>query len=350
MKTAVVLLNLGGPLKRADIRPFLFNFFMDKNIIGAPLPVRWLLAHYISVTRSRGAARTAYKELGYESPLLKNTQAQAQALQALLDRQGAADTKVFVAMRYWRPDSREVAAQLRHYAPDHVILLPLYPQFSTTTSGSSFEDVKKAAAPVLAKARVSEICCYPVADGFIQASVENIRAAITAARQEYKGKIRLLFSAHGLPEKIVSGGDPYQFQCEESAARIAAALNMPDLDWQICYQSRVGPLKWIGPSTLEALQKAAADKAGVILYPHAFVSEHVETLVEIDIDYRRKARAWGIPYFGRAQTVGTHPAFIAALADKVKEAQAGVACKRICPPAFSRCACAEGKEQKARAA
>ncbi|MBI1215742.1 MAG: ferrochelatase [Alphaproteobacteria bacterium] len=347
MKTAVVLLNLGGPLKREDIRPYLYRFFMDKNIIGAPLPIRWALAQYISLSRSMGAAKSAYRELGYKSPLLENTQAQADALQKEL---GDA-AKVFISMRYWQPDSEALAKQLREYAPEHVILLPLYPQFSTTTTGSSFEDIKKACADIFEKAKLSEICCYPEDEGFIAASVAQIRVAFEEARKTYDGRIRLLFSAHGLPEKVVAAGDPYQRQCELTAEKIAEkiAREVPDLDWQICYQSRVGPMKWIGPSTIEALGKAAADKTGVIIYPHAFVSEHVETLVEIDMDYRRMAKDLGIPYFGKAETVGAQPHFISGLAAMVRRAQGGSVCEKICPEKFTRCPCKaqEGLKQAA---
>jgi ferrochelatase len=323
-KTAVVLLNLGGPLAEEDIRPYLFNFFMDKNIIAAPWPVRRFVAEYVSRTRSKGAARDAYKHLGFRSPLLDNTLKQAAALQGVLAEKG--DVKVFTVMRYWTPFAKDVAKDVKKYAPDNIVLLPLYPQFSTTTVKSSFEDWERAAAAANINVPTQRACCYPVNPGFIAAAVENIRAQLEAAP---KGT-RLLFSAHGLPEKIVKAGDPYQWQCEKTAHQIVTALDMPHLDWEMCYQSRVGPLKWIGPSTEEALQKAGRDGVGVLLFPHAFVSEHVETIVEIDIEYRHKAAEWGVPWFGKAETVGTHPAFIEGLASEVL----GVLNKakaRICP-------------------
>lgn len=320
MKTAIVLLNLGGPLKRADVRPFLFNFFMDKNIVSLPFALRFPLAAWVAWSRARTLADKAYRELDYKSPLLENTQAQAKALQEELSRRTMGESKVFVSMRYWHPRAQETANELRAYAPARVVLLPLYPQFSKTTAGSSFQDIRRAAKDVFATAQVHNVKSYPTARGYVSASADNIRAALETARAAYGGKIRVLFSAHGLPEKIIKAGDPYQAECEQSARAIVQALGIEGLDWAICYQSRVGRLKWIGPSTLEEIERAAADNTGLVVYPHAFVSEHVETLVEIDIEYRKRAKALGIPYFGKAETVGTHPDFIAALADMAQTA------------------------------
>lgn len=333
-KTAVILMNLGGPDKPESIKPFLFNFFMDKNIIGAPKPIRYFIARWISYSRGKGAAKTSYDALGGKSPLLENTVAQADALQAVLDQSGV-KAKVFVTMRYWHPMSAEVTKAVKEYAPEKIILLPLYPQFSTTTSFSSIQDWQRSADAISLKTQTEKICCYPFADGFIRASAALIRDALAKAPP----KTRVLFSAHGLPEKIIKDGDPYQYQCEQSAEKIAAAIGMENLDWQVCYQSRVGPLKWIGPSTEQALDKAAADGVGVIVYPHAFVNEHVETLVEIEEEYREYAHEKGISYFGRVPTVATHPAFIEALAKLVTERLAGHKPERICPVTFNRCGC-----------
>ncbi len=336
-KTAVVLMNLGGPDGQETIRPFLYNFFMDKNIIGAPLPVRWLLAQWISITRSRGAALQSYRHLGYRSPLLANTQDQARALEAVLAAhpQVQGEVKCFVTMRYWHPLADATVRDVKRYAPDRVILLPLYPQFSTTTVRSSLQTWERACKKIRFDVPTHSVCCYPMNDGFVTASAKLVRQTLNDAP---KGT-RLLFSAHGLPEKTIADGDSYQWQCEQTAARIVEALDIPGLDWQICYQSRVGPLKWIGPSTEEALEKATRDGVGVVIYPHAFVSEHVETLVEIEIEYREKAQHMGIPYFGRVPTVGTHPDFIAGLAHETLAAVSRAGCARICPPEYRRCPC-----------
>jgi len=178
------------------------------------------------------------------------------------------------------------------------------------------------------------VCCYPTNPGFVSASAALIHEELRKAPH----RVRVLFSAHGLPEKIIRAGDPYQQQCEQTAAAIVQKLNVPALDWQLCYQSRIGRLKWIGPSIEEALEKAADDNLGVIVYPLAFVSEHVETLVELDIDYRHRAEAMGIKPFMRAPTVGIHPRFIEGLRDLVKGARGD----RNCPTTFSKC-CREEK-------
>ncbi len=333
-KTAVVLFNLGGPLGPQDIYPFLVNFFMDKNIIRAPFFVRFLLSRYIAFKRSRNEAGSSYAELGGKSPLLENTKAQAAALQNQL---GEA-FKVFVCMRYWRPMADEVANDVAAYQPDRIVLLPLYPQYSTTTTKSSFEEWFNASAKRNIKVPVHTICCYPTDPGFIRASADNILGAYRAMQTTYGRAPRLLFSAHGLPEKIVAGGDPYQWACEESAKKIAVATGIENLDWSICYQSRVGPLKWIGPSTEEALHQAAKDQVGVLIYPHAFVSEHVETLVEIEKEYRHMAEQIGVPAFGRVPTVSTHPDFIGGLANLIRNTpSSGTLSPRQCPMHFSQC-------------
>lgn len=335
-KIAIVLMNLGGPDRAESVKPFLFNFFMDKNIIGAPQPLRWMLAKWISKTRGNGAAKTNYAVLGGKSPLLENTQAQADALQAALQKDYPA-ARVFVSMRYWHPMADAVAQDVKNFAPDRVILLPLYPQFSTTTSFSSFENWDAAAKKAGLAVPAEKICCYPLDGGFIAASADRIATQIDAAAGR---RVRILFSAHGLPQKTIDKGDPYQYQCERTAEAIVRALDIQGLDWQICYQSRVGPMRWIGPSTEEALQRAAADKTGVIVYPHAFVNEHVETLVEIGEEYRQFAAQKGVPYFARAETVATHPAFIGGLLSLVQKKISRESFPRFCPASYTRCGCA----------
>ncbi|MBI1326572.1 MAG: ferrochelatase [Alphaproteobacteria bacterium] len=351
-KTAVVLLNLGGPDSKEAIAPFLKNFFMDKNIVRLPLPFRFMLSRLIAWRRSRKEAGNSYAALGNKSPLLENSEAQAKALEAALNGGGTGqDYKCFIAMRYWHPFSSETAKLVQDYAPDRVILLPLYPQYSTTTTRSSFQEWVKTNITQ----NTSLICCYPFDDGFITASVENIKRIYESAQKDGHENIRVLFSAHGLPESIIKDGDPYQWQCEESARKIVQALEDynggPRLDWQVCYQSRVGAQKWIGPSTEEALEKAAHDKVSVVIYPHAFVSEHVETLVEIEEEYREIAEKMGIHGFYRVPTVMTHPAFIEGLRRLVKKHEKEIGTilpptgYALCPPHFRRCACRDNLVQ-----
>lgn len=345
-KIAVVLFNLGGPDSKESIKPFLFNFFMDKNIIPAPWPVRYLVATMISNKRSKKEAGTSYGELGNKSPLLENSQAQAIALEKVLNKKGIANFKVFVSMRYWHPMADEIVRDVRNWYADQIVLLPLYPQFSTTTTWSSLGAWKKIINDLNFIRPTATVCCYPFNDGFIRASADNIRSIYEQALRDGVHAPRVLFSAHGLPESIITGGDPYQWQCEESARKIAESLGIENLDWAICYQSRVGPKKWIGPSTEEELRRAAKEGKAVIIYPHAFTQEHVETLVEIELEYRELAHEIGVKGFYRVPTVSTHEAFIGGLADivceriekgSVQESVKAEGGARLCPGQYRRC-------------
>jgi ferrochelatase len=345
-KTAVVLFNLGGPDRPGAVRPFLFNLFNDPAIIGAPGPLRWLLAQTISRRRAP-IARKIYQQLGGGSPLLANTRAQAEALEAALNADalnadaGTTGVRVFIAMRYWHPMSDEVARAVKGYGPDQVLLLPLYPQFSTTTTGSSVVDWTRAAAKAGLTAPTQSLCCYPTQPGFITEIAGLLRAVLTGA--EAGVSPRVLFSAHGLPKKFIERGDPYQWQVEQTAAAVVAALGTADLDWRVCYQSRVGPLEWIGPSTEAEIARAGAEGRSLIVVPIAFVSEHSETLVELDIEYRRLAEQNGVPRYTRVATVDAGAAFIEGLAELVRAALAGerACCSqdggRLCPGAWRGC-------------
>ncbi|MCI5060097.1 MAG: ferrochelatase [Alphaproteobacteria bacterium] len=342
-KIAVILFNLGGPDRKESIKPFLFNFFMDKNIIRLPLFVRFFLAKLISIRRSKREAGDSYAELGDKSPLLENSLDQARALENVLNEKAKDMTyRVFVCMRYWHPMAPEIIAKVQDFDPEEIIRLPLYPQFSTTTTRSSFQNWDKACQKIKFDKPTTSICCYPWEEGFIRSSADHIREVYSLAKKETGKLPRVLFSAHGLPEKVVKDGDPYQWQCEQSAEAIALATGIENLDWQICYQSRVGPLKWIGPSTEEALEKAAADQVPVVILPHAFTQEHVETLVEIEIEYRELAEKMGLHDFYRVPTVGVSPYFIEGLAEQVVKHQGALKTlshegSDLCPEGFKEC-------------
>lgn len=335
-RTAVVLFNLGGPDRLEAVRPFLFNLFNDPAIIGAPGPIRWLLAQRISRRRAP-VAREIYRQLGGGSPLVPLTEAQAGALETAL----GPDHKVFVCMRYWHPMSAEVVQAVRTWGPDRVVLLPLYPQFSTTTSGSSLTDWNRAAAAVGLRVPVQAVCCYPTERGFVTAVADLIRPAYERAAQ--RGTPRVLFSAHGLPKKVIAAGDPYQDQVERSSAAVVRMLGIEGVDWRITYQSRVGPLAWIGPSTDDEIRRAGSECRPLVLVPIAFVSEHSETLVELDIEYRHLAEQAGVPAYERVAAVGTHPRFIDGLARLVRQtvgqgdALSAGAGHRLCPADRRRC-------------
>ncbi|MBI1775619.1 MAG: ferrochelatase [Proteobacteria bacterium] len=336
-KTAVILFNLGGPDRPESVRPFLFNLFNDPAILSLPQPWRWLLARVIAGRRAKRAGEI-YGAIGGASPLLANTVKQAQALETALKGEG--EVRVFVAMRYWHPMIAEIAGEVAAYAPSRIVLLPLYPQFSTTTTGSAFQEWRRAAA----NAGLGDwrgICCYPSEPGWIETITASLRSALPEARS--KGKPRILFSAHGLPKKTVAAGDPYQWQVEHTARAVVEHLGEAELDWIVCYQSRVGPLAWIGPAIGEEIDRAGRDRVPLIVVPIAFVSEHSETLVELDIQYRSRAERAGVPLFIRIASVGTAPEFIGGLARSVAAAlrrEPGLAAgagRRLCPSSFTRC-------------
>lgn len=310
-KTAIILFNLGGPDSLEAVQPFLFNLFNDPAIISLPNPFRRMLAKLISKKRAP-VAQKIYAEMGGKSPILENTITQALLLEASLSGHG--QVKVFVSMRYWHPMSDLVAAGVKEYGPDHIILLPLYPQFSTTTTGSSFKDWQRAAkAADLNNTPTSHVCCYPTHPEFVQSYAQLIRSYYDEASKH--GAPRILFSAHGLPEKVVKRGDPYQWQVEETTKAILKTLGIEGVDAVNCYQSRVGPMKWIGPATDDEIIRAAKEGSPIVLAPIAFVSEHSETLVELDIEYRHLAEQHGCQHYYRVPTVSAEAHFIAALTD-----------------------------------
>jgi ferrochelatase len=313
LRRAIVLMNIGGPDSPEAVEPFLVNLFSDPAIIRLPLIVRWPLARLIARRRA-GVARDIYDHLGGGSPLLANTKAQARALEAVLGD----DSRCFIAMRYWHPLTEETAAEVKNWQPDEVILLPLYPQYSTTTTASSLAAWQRAAKRQGLDRPTRIIEPYPTAASFIAALAGLIAPVLEEAERSHK--VRLLLSAHGLPLKIVQSGDPYPDQINQTAAAVAGALDRPNLDWTVCYQSRVGPLAWLGPQTDEEIKRAGRGSIAVVIAAISFVSEHSETLVELDRDYRRLAEASGVPAYYRVPTVGTDPRFIAALAELVRGA------------------------------
>ena len=339
MKVAVVLFNLGGPDSLEAVEPFLRNLFSDPAVISLPKLLRLPLARLIAKRRAP-IAREIYAKLGGRSPILQETERQARALDTSLAGRGI-DARSFVVMRAWKPFAVDVVRAIQDWQPDRIVLLPLYPQFSTTTTASSLRDwhiaARKAALQTAAQSR---ICCYPWQAGFIGAQADLIGQALVARRQGVS--YRLLLSAHGLPKRTISKGDPYQWQVEKTAQAIVDMLGISDLDWTICYQSRVGPLEWIGPATDAEIRRAGADGKAVIIAPIAFVSEHSETLVELDIEYGKLAEQSGVPHYVRVPTVGTHSLFIEGLAEMVMKSlddHRVVTCSsgRICPGDLHSC-------------
>jgi len=328
-KVAVILFNLGGPDNIKSVKPFLFNLFNDKAIIALPNPFRFLLAKLISSKREQKAIGI-YNQIGGKSPIVEETKNQAVALEKLLPK----GYRVFFAMRYWHPFSKEVAKRVAEFKPEKIIFLPLYPQYSTTTTGSSFADFQLALKKVgLQNIPIKKICCYPTNDGFIENVAELIGKQIKGLKN-----FRILFSAHGLPEKIIKNGDPYQFQVELTVQKVVEKLGIKGLDFVICYQSRVGPLKWIEPYTEDEIKRAGADKKAIVLVPIAFVSEHSETLVELDIEYKHLATQNSVKKYVRIPTVRAGEEFIKGLAGLVlSEEKRAVICKKENGFCFAKC-------------
>jgi ferrochelatase len=343
-RVAVVLFNLGGPDRPDSIRPFLENLFTDPAILRVPGFIRPWLGKLIARRRTP-AATVNYAVLGGRSPLLELTEGQAAALQAALEAAGGAAYRCFIAMRYWHPMSDAAARAVAEWQPDQVLLLPLYPQYSTTTTGSSIAAWEAAAQRAGLARPTTTLCCYHSDPGFAAATAATLREALARARAELPegAGLRILFSAHGLPETIVRQGDPYQWQVEQSVAAVVEQLGIAGLDHLVCYQSRVTPQKWLGPSTGQALAQAARDKVAVLVCPIAFVSEHSETLVELDVEYREEAVRLGVPAYFRVPAQNSDPGFIAALRDLVLAAQGGdralrsFAGGRQCPKRFGGC-------------
>lgn len=348
-RVAVVLFNLGGPDRPEAVKPFLFNLFNDRAIIGLPQPFRWCLAKLISWRRAK-VAREIYANIGGKSPLLELTLAQAEALEKELSFQG--NYRVFVSMRYWHPFSREVVAKLADFAPGQVVLLPLYGQFSTSTTESSFLDFENELKRAQKRGEIAEdlavkkICCYFDNEEFILAHAKLIVKKIEQEGLSLE-RLRILFSAHGLPQKLIDGGDPYVFQVEESSKRVLAKVEEllnAKIDSKVCYQSKVGPMKWTGPSLDHEIRRVAVDEKDVLVVPIAFVSEHSETLVELDIEYKELADELGIEGYYRVPALNADGHFVAGLKGLCEGVVAkgsgvfpgGGGCRK-CPQGFGRC-------------
>lgn len=366
-KTAVILFNLGGPKNLESVQPFLFNLFNDKAIIGLPQPLRFLLAKFISKRRAPKSQKI-YAKIGGKSPLLDITISQAHSLERELSFFG--NFKVFVSMRYAEPFAAEVIEEVLKYNPTNAILLPLYPQFSTTTSESSLKDFSekfiKAQKKNNLKIDSRIICCYPVSALFIKSHTLLIKQTLMKLYDGDLTKFRFLFSAHGLPQKVINAGDPYVFQVEETTKKIVEnlaqilAVEENKIDFRVCYQSKVGPLEWTSPSLDFEIRRVALDKKIPVIVPVSFVSEHSETLVELDIDYKNLAATLGVKNYLRVPALNTDGHFISALTEvckitasdfeSLKKSNTNISgcvedsCKktkeksvRICPKKFTKC-------------
>ncbi len=340
MKKAVILFNLGGPDKLENVEPFLFNLFYDPAILNLPSIFRYPLAKLIA-NRRAPTAKKIYQELGGSSPILRLTREQASALEYKLNQDdSSSEYKCFIVMRCWHPRAENVLKEVINFDPDEVILMPLYPQFSAATSGSSIKEWNDICRKKNFKVKTNTICCYPTDHNFIQAHKHEIIKKI-----ENLVNFKLIFSAHGLPEKNIKKGDPYQWQVEQSVNQIVKSLNIKNLDWILSYQSRVGPLKWIGPSTEDIIVENSKLGKHIVLVPIAFVSEHSETLVELDIEYKELADKNGCKNYSRVPALGTNKDYIKAMSNLIINKEEYnfngnlFPPKVQCPNQFKKCPC-----------
>ncbi|MCM0594276.1 MAG: ferrochelatase [Gloeotrichia echinulata IR180] len=319
-RVGVLLLNLGGPDKLEDVGPFLFNLFSDPEIIRLPFP--WLqkpLAWFIASRRTT-TSQANYKQIGGGSPLRRITEAQGEALKEQLGQMGQ-EASIYVGMRYWHPYTEEAIAHITQDNIERLVILPLYPQFSISTSGSSFRLLEKLwqEDPKLQRLEYTVIPSWYKEPGYLEAMAALIAQELDQLANPHEAHI--FFSAHGVPKSYVEeAGDPYQQEIEECTALIMQTLNRPN-PHTLAYQSRVGPVEWLQPYTEDALKDLGAQGVkDLVVVPISFVSEHIETLQEIDIEYREVAEEAGIHNFRRVPAPNTHPVFIKALADLVIDA------------------------------
>jgi ferrochelatase len=330
MKTAIVLFQLGGPDSLDAIEPFLFNLFMDPDIIDFPLAflARRPLATFISRRRSKIVAEH-YRRIGGKSPILDLTQRQASRLEELLRSTGI-DATVFIAMRYWHPFTKAVVREIRNGGFERIVLLPLYPQFSQATTLSSIHEWKREAGRQRLTIPTQLVCCYPVMPEYVQAVTQNISSTLDKFEQIPPEEITIVFSAHGIPVSYVAKGDPYQLHIEATVNAVIAngAWRSPHV---LCYQSRVGPMKWLQPSLLDTIHRLGREgKKHIAIVPISFVTDHIETLHEINIEVRNAATSAGIERFELVPALNDHPSFIAALASLVLSQLNGDESVRTC--------------------
>jgi ferrochelatase len=321
-KIAVVLFQLGGPDSLETVEPFLFNLFMDPDIINFPLAflARRPLAKLISGRRAP-KVQNNYKAIGGKSPILDLTRLQASALETRLAQQGV-HAQVFIAMRYWHPMTYEVVREIKTNGFDQIILIPLYPQYSQATTGSSINDWNRQVKKQGLNIPTRFACCYPNHPALLEAIVENINKSLVRFSDIAQANIDLVFSAHGVPVSYIQKGDPYQLHIEETVRRVVE-LGKWKSPYTLCFQSKVGPMQWLQPSLLETVERLACEgRKQLLIIPIAFVTDHIETLHEINIDVRKHAMSRGVQQFELMPALNDHPKFIECLADMVTQQMA----------------------------
>jgi len=313
-KTAVLLLQMGGPDSLEAVQPFLRNLFSDRDIIQiGPAFIQPLIASFISRRRSRKVVEY-YRQIGGKSPLRELTEQQASELEKVL----GPGYRCFVGMRYWKPDTSEALAAIRAEGFNRIIALSLYPHYSRATSGSSFNELEKVRAYSGGSFFLSYVRQFFDHPLYIDALAEKIELGLSGFTD--RGSVQLVFSAHGLPQSFIDSGDPYLDHIQATVRLVMERFR--DVSHHLAFQSRAGPVKWLEPSTEEMIRKLAETGCkSLLMVPLSFVSDHIETLYEIDIQYGEEAAALGITDFRRTESLNASPAFIRCLAELVRGAR-----------------------------
>ncbi len=312
--TALILLNMGGPDSLEAVEPFLFNLFSDRELIQLPAgallqkPFARLISHF----RAKKVVEN-YRTIGGKSPLLEWTQKQAIGIAERLE-----NMQPFVMMRYWHPRAEPVLAEIKAAGIEKAVVLSMYPHYTGATTGSSVNDFKRSAARVYPELDYQVIENWYDWPGYLDALAQRVKEGLESFHDLLRDEVQILFSAHALPQKFIDRGDPYQQHVETTAREVMARVG--DFSWTIAYQSRSGPVKWMEPGTEQMIpQLAAAGHQSLLMVPISFVSDHIETLEEIDVEYRDLAADCGFLHFHRAPSLNVHDDFLAAMAALVKE-------------------------------
>ncbi len=314
-KKALVLLNMGGPDSIAAVEPFLYNLFSDRDLIQLPLgallqkPFARLLSYFRAKT-----VRENYRRIGGKTPQLAWSRLQAEKTAQMLGGQWQG----YVAMRYWHPRADEVVAQLRADGITHALVVSLYPHYTGATTGSSIKDFKAAQQRLYPQLTCKYIEQWHDWPAYLDAMAECVSAGLAAMPDSERERVSILFSAHALPQKFIDRGDPYKDHVDETIAGVMVRVG--DYAYQVGYQSRSGPVKWMEPDTRELIAAAGSEQRALLVVPVSFVSDHIETLEEVDVEFRDYAAVHNVPWFGRAPALNDRPLFIKALCELARHA------------------------------